>query len=145
MIEIYEQGPSISGEQVDRLEEELDARLSDSYRRFLILHNGGRPDPDVIDIIGADDSPTDVQVFFGIGRAIESSDISWNLALVADRLPGLRLLPIACDSGGNLFCLKVVKGIASVVFYFDLNDRSRLYEVAPDFDSFWEKIRQWGQ
>jgi hypothetical protein len=145
MVEISEQGSqSISAAEIAALEGKLGAKLSDSYRRFLMLNNGGRPSPDIIDIEGVPGSPTDVQIFFGIGRNIESSDLSWNLDLIAERYPGHHLLPIACDSGGNLFCLEVSQGIASEVMYCDLNDScGAFYKVALHFDEFLNKIRAW--
>lgn len=142
MVEISNQGPSISEEQVAALEEKLGARLSGEYRRFLLQNNGGRPDRNVVDVQRAPGTPTDVQVFFGIGRRIESSNLGWNLALIVDRCPTQHVLPIACDSGGNLFCLKVTKGIASEVVYCDLDDRNCIfYEVSPSFDALMRAIR----
>ena len=141
MIEINEQGQPISEVDIALLEDEFGTRLPDAYRRFLLLNNGGTPSPDVVDVAAISGSPTDVQVFFGIGRHIESSDLFWNLRLIEDRYPGRHILPIACDSGGNLFCL----GTSKNVVYCDMSDSAgTLYEVAPNFDAFLNKIRPWG-
>lgn len=142
MITITEQGKPITDDQIVALENELGGKLSDAYRHFLIMNNGGKPYPDVVDIVDVPGSPTDVQIFFGIARSVESSDLSWNLALIADRCPGYHILPIACDSGGNLFCLKVSNGVASEVLYCDMDAPvCAFYEVAPSFNEFMEKIR----
>ena len=144
MIEISEKGRQIGEAEVTSLEDEFGSKLPESYRRFLFLQNGGIPSPDVVDVTDAPGSPTDVQVFFGIGRDFESSDLFWNLRLFADRYPGREMLPIACDSGGNLFCLRALKNGTFDVQYCDLDEPDGgLYEVAPDFDSFLNKIRQW--
>lgn len=142
MISITENGNPIVGHQIDELESELNCKLPDSYRKFLLAHNGGRPYPDVVDIDTLPGSPTDVQVFFGITRKIKSSNISWNNTLLAERCPGVHVLPIACDSGGNLFCLQITNGVGAEVLYCDMNTSSYIfYTVAPNFDAFIEKLR----
>lgn len=138
-------GPKISTQEVDAIEAELGGRLSPSYRDFLLRYNGGAPTPDTVDVRDAPGTPTDVQVFFGIGR-VGSSDLIWNLELIAERCPGHDVLPIACDSGGNLFCLKVVQGIAMEVVYCDLEaENCAFYTVAPGFDEFLQQIRSFEQ
>ncbi|MEX8505370.1 SMI1/KNR4 family protein [Leptothrix ochracea] len=139
-------GPNIGASDIAPIEAELGVVLPDSYRQFLINSNGGAPTPDTIDVPGALGSPTDVQVFFGIGRSVESSDLGWNLALVRERCPSLQALPIACDSGGNLFCLKFERDAAAKVVYCDLDDPDcSTYEVAASFDEFVGKIRAFEQ
>ena len=139
-------GPKIEALDIAPIEAELGAVLPDSYRQFLLRNNGGSPTPDTIDVPGAVGSPTDVQVFFGIGRLADSSNLAWNLALVGERCPGLHALPIACDSGGNLFCLKFERDAAAKVIYCDLDDPDcATYEVAASFDGFVAKIRPFEQ
>jgi hypothetical protein len=113
-----------------------------SYREFLLTYNGGRPWPDVVNVDGAPGTPTDLQLFFGIDAAIGSSDLVWNRDTFAERLSG-RMLPIACDSGGNLFCLSLSGDDAGAVFYVDLEHAaSAYYLVAKDFPSLLEKFRE---
>lgn len=139
-------GPKIATQDIASIEAELGAALPDSYRRFLLHYNGGAPTPDTIDVPGAVGSPTDVQVFFGVGRSVESSDLAWNLALVGERCAGLHILPIACDSGGNLFCLQFERGAAARIIYCDLDDPDcATYEVAASFDDFVAKLRPFEQ
>jgi len=135
-------GPKIEFGDIAALEMELSAGLPESYREFLLRYNGGTPTPDTVDVPGAPGTPTDVQVLFGIGRLVESSDLKWNLSLVAGRCVGFHVLPIACDSGGNLFCLKVERGIAVDVIYCDLDGPDCVsYPVAPSFEDFISRIR----
>lgn len=139
---IDRRGPQVGPEEIAAVEAALNARLPSAYLNFLTVYNGGTPTPDTVDVPGAPNTPTDVQVFFGIRRPVKSSDLSWNLSLVKERCPGLNALPIACDSGGNLFCLKVERGIASEVIYCDLDDPDcPLYAVAASFDDFTAKLR----
>jgi cell wall assembly regulator SMI1 len=137
-----EPGPPVGEHEVAAFERELGARLPADYRQFLLTHNGGRPELDVVDIEGLPGSPTDVQVFFGIRRKFESSQLPWNLQLIAKRCPGQRVLPIACDSGGNLFCLQESDGGASSVVYLDMtNAACTSYAVASTFGEFLQKLQ----
>ena len=139
-MEVEETGESLTDEQLERFEGTLRAVLPGPYRRFLLKSNGGVPCPDTIDVEGAPGSPTDVQVFFGIGRPVKSSDLDWNKRTFADRLPS-ELLPIACDSGGNLFCITLAGDAAGHVIYVDLEPlQPTHYRVARDFDTFLDKI-----
>jgi hypothetical protein len=142
---IGDAGPKIKLEDVDAIEKQINARLTSEYRQFLLKYNGGTPSPDIMDVPDARGTPTDVQVFFGIGRSVDSSNLSWNASLVADRCPGLPVLPIACDSGGNLFCLKVERGVAEKVVYCDLESREcAIYAVAQSFGELIRRLRSHG-
>ena len=135
-------GPKIQARDIAALEAELGAGLPDSYREFLLLYNGGVPVPDTVDVPGAPGTPTDVQVFFGIGRPVESSDLLWNLSLVRERCVGFHVLPIACDSGGGLFCLNIEQGVGTDIIYCDLDSPDCVsYAVASSFDEFKKKLQ----
>jgi hypothetical protein len=108
MITIDSQGPKLAESEICDFERDLGMALPEQYRQFLREFNGGTPTPDIVDIEGLPGTSTDVQVFFGIRRSVESSCLDWNLATLAERLdPGL--LPIASDSGESVFglCLRV--------------------------------------
>jgi hypothetical protein len=79
---IEDVGSKIETRDITALEAELGAVLLDSYREFLLLYNGGVPTPDIVDVSGLPGTPTDVQVFFGIARQVESSDLSRNISLL---------------------------------------------------------------
>jgi hypothetical protein len=63
-------GPRVEPTDIEALEAELDAKLPSAYREFLLTYNGGTPTPSTVDVPGAAGTPTDVQVFFGIGRSV---------------------------------------------------------------------------
>lgn len=140
-------GPHISSSDVAAVEAIIGAEFPDSYRRFLLRTNGGTPSPDTIDIPGLVGSPTDVQVFFGVGRPIISDNLVWNYELVKERCITCPAVPIACDSGGNLFCLSLERGRAlPSVFYWDLAlPDCAVLEVAASFEEFVEKLRQFDE
>jgi hypothetical protein len=139
-MRIENPGPRLSQEALAKFE--LQVKLPADYRDFLLRHNGGAPSPNTIDVPNAPGSPTDVQVFFGIGRCEESSELGWNLTMIKDRCPSYRVVPIACDSGGSLFCLTQSGPLPSTVVYCDLDDpASALYPVAPSFSEFLRLLR----
>jgi hypothetical protein len=146
MIKISNRGPQIDMGHISEIEAAIGRELPASYRAFLLQENGGLPTPDTVDIEPAPGSPTDVQVFFGIGRDVKSSELSWNVDLMSKRCPNHRPLPVARDSGGNLFCLDLFREFSGGVMYCDLSaSEIAFYEVAPDFESFLRKIRDWRQ
>lgn len=135
-------GPKIDLKDIINIEARLGATLPDSYRNFLLHHNGGTPTPDTVDISGLPNTPTDVQVFFGIGRAVESSNLSWNLDLIKERHAITSALPIACDSGGNIFFLRIQPDATDEVIYCDFDAQDcTIYDVAPSFNEFIAKLR----
>jgi cell wall assembly regulator SMI1 len=147
MIRIQETGRTLSEAEVVALERRISCRLPEPYRRFLLEHNGGRPpvNADVIDIEHLPGSEVDVKVFFGIEDPIESCNIDWNLKTFEGRI-GDQLLPVACDSFGNLFCISLSPPDYGSVVYCDFDPSWHLgaaiyYRVAPDFDSFLGRIR----
>jgi hypothetical protein len=147
VVAIRNAGPPLSEDDIVDFERRIRCRLPDSYRRFLKENNGGRPPLDA-DGIGIEHLPggeTDVGDFFGLTRSISSSNIDWNLKVHANRISD-RLLPIARDSFGNIFCLSLDESDYGGVVYCDFDPTVHLggaiyYRVAPDFDSFLEKIR----
>ena len=146
MIAINNPGPQIDASRIAEVEAAIGGKLPASYNDFLLKNNGGRPVPDTIDIDRLPGSSTDIQVFFGIGRGVETSNLSWNIKFVSERLPDHRLLPIACDSGGSILCLSVLGEVSGSIVYCDLTGAEPVipYEVAPIFEGFLEKIRTWG-
>lgn len=53
-------------EIVSEFERQTKLRLPNSYRGFLLKHNGGHPVPDFIDLPPEDDFPAQIQFFYGL-------------------------------------------------------------------------------
>ena len=142
MTLITDHGPKISDADISELEERIDWRLPEEYRDFLLEFNGGRPEPDIADIKGLPGGCSDVQFFFGIYPSEEAYSIDWNLETLVERLDD-GVLPIACDSGGSVYCLSLHAEDYGVVSYCDLQSvvadyetAPTFYPVAPNFDAF---------
>ncbi len=72
-------------------------KLPADYRRFILDNNGGRPVKNIHPAL-----QTDVNWLFGLNREPAWASIEWNMETYQDRIPG-RSIPLACDSGGNLY------------------------------------------
>lgn len=144
MMEIVEAGEAVTPEELKVFEEKIGHPLPSAYREFLLAHNGGRPIPSVIDINDCPSGATDVQVFLGLTGPFESETLEWSWDVFRGRIPE-RLLPIADDSFGNLFCLSLTGNDVGQVFFLDRYEESesRPYFVAKDFNEFLDKIYEY--
>jgi hypothetical protein len=142
-MQIEDSDAPLDEAQIDALEQAFGSPLPLTYRGFLMRHNGGIPQPGVlVDVVGLPGSPTDVQLFFGIRTEVVSSDLHWNLRSIAHLPIKQRLLPIACDSGGSLFCLQDDgEGRISVSFLDAETAWTSLFEVARSFELFIGMLR----
>jgi len=145
MVVIEHSGRMLTEHDVIKIEDRLGVRFPAPYRRFLLKHNGGRPTPDTIDVEGLPGNSTDIHSIFGTDETDEVAGLGWYVSTYAGRLSG-DLLPIARDSGGNLFCLSLSRSDFGSVVYCDFDPTFHLggatyYRVAADFDSFLERIR----
>jgi SMI1-KNR4 cell-wall len=144
MKNITESGKALGAEALLELEKRLNVKLPNDYREFLLMANGGRPLLDVIDVDGLPGGSTDVQTIFGVQRAVKTSNILWNVELIEQRGFPRQLLPVACDSGGGLFCLRTSKTAFGNVVYLDATtEASPVYEIASDFTGFLNLLRGW--
>ncbi len=144
--EIQSPGKPLAEEDVAELERLIGRRLPDDYRAFLLANNGGMPVPDAFPIHGfPEEDEGEIQVFFGIGREVESSDLSWNVNTFKERVPP-NLLPIACNSGGDLICLSVSGDDVGAGLFWDSTDErdapgyENVYKISDTFKGFVESI-----
>jgi cell wall assembly regulator SMI1 len=148
MIEIIEPNQPLTEEQVAPLEAKMGATFPEPYRTFLMTHNGGRPKPNLIDIDGSPFDGADIDLFHGIGTDHETTEISWNLEAYKGCLEN-KLLPFACDSGGNIFTIPLTGEERGSVYYFRWWHLGRPVDppepwlVAPDFQTFLDRIHDW--
>jgi hypothetical protein len=121
-LEIRNAGRRIDVTEIDSFEIPTSTRLPLDYRNFLLTFNGGSPDSNIIHVEHVDYMPTVLQVFFGIGRTVESSNLDWNFANTFDQSVVPTMLPVATDTFGNLFCFQVEDGTARKIFYCSFED-----------------------
>jgi len=147
MVTFEDLGPQLTESDVRQFEWYLAARLPEQYREFLLTYNGGAPAPDTVDIQGLKGSASDVRYFFGIGRPTETECLDWRYEILRQHRIEAWQLPIASDSFGNAYILSLRDEDFGVITYCDLQTvygkldvKSDFYPVAPDFDTFLERL-----
>ena len=116
-----------------RFEDRIGSPLPPDYRRFLLEHNGGRPETE----FWVDPPGVSIDNFFSLGkRGLDSVyDLEWNR-----RTLGLSsaYLPIATDAGGNALALCLIGDDAGAVYFWD-HESDELTWVAPTFSGLLEE------
>jgi hypothetical protein len=144
--QIEESARQLLPEDIRRIESLIGMRLPVDYVTFMLKYNGGYPIPSAFPIEGFVNNPFGViQVFFGIDRPIESSNLDWNFETFNGRIPA-NLFPIACDDGGDLICLSLFGEDAGAVLFWDCYAESsepsyeNVYRIASSFQEFVDGI-----
>lgn len=123
------------------LEQQIGCVLPDDYRSFLIQHNGGEPERQILYVSGCN-SDILIHYFLGIGRP--RGDIQKWLAELDDDLNDT-FLPIAFDPGGNALLMDKSSG---KIYYWDSarhspysSDKNNAFEVANSFSDLLKKLK----
>ena len=152
MISIRNAKVPLTGDVLKATEERLGIVLSEEYRSFLLIHNGGRPKPDVFK-------------FRKRSGKLATSCVDWFLAVYdgeynnferyfqtfkvfRQRLPS-ELVAIAHDPGGNLVCVAVDGDQKGAIFFWDHEQEcedgemptySNVYLIADSFSDFLSSL-----
>jgi SMI1-KNR4 cell-wall len=132
---------------LDAFEARNGLSIPEPYRRFLLEHNSGQPDPDAFDCTdgaGGTDRRM-VHWFFGIDCS-EYYSLDYEIATYyrRKRIPQ-DLFPIACDPFGNLILMGMPGPREGKVYFWDHNweaepgdppAEDNIYFVANSFDEF---------
>ena len=110
-MQIIDSFKTITEKKLDRFENEIGFSLPDSYSKFLLKNNGGRPEPNTFKTLN-NEIETDIQYFFGITSGTYS--LKEKRKVFQYRLPK-EMLAIANDSLGNLILLSFDSG--EILFY----------------------------
>jgi len=134
-IIISESYPPLREEDVVRVEQQLGITLPDDYREFLLMHNGGHPEPKYFPI---KDNPSDdhgiLEWFYCIQEG-EYYDLRRQVQLLRGRIPP-NLLPIADDPGGNLLCMSVAGPDQNTVYFWAHEEECEEGET-PTYDNVY--------
>lgn len=142
IVESYE--PPMTTAYLDDFEHQSGVKLPPEYRDFLLLHNGGAPEPDAFPI---SDNPSDSHalVAWFLGQDVEDDvDLLTFYQETRGRMPD-HLIPIATDPGGNLICLSVTGETIGTVYFWEHEEEAEegeppteenLYFVASSFSEF---------
>lgn len=146
-IEFKSSNPAIDIARIQEFQQTWKIILPPCYQEFLLNHNGGRPTQYVFPIVGFTDPIGGIQVFFGLGTPIKTSDLNWQIKNRIVQFP-VGLLEIACTDGNDLVCIDT-KSADAPVYFFDhrpswgngvWRDKD-LYVVAGSFSEFLSKLK----
>lgn len=150
MINIKDDHPETLPEHILRvLERYWGFALPKDYRRFLLTHNGGEPEPDYFNFKHDKSDGSDVRFFLGI-YPDEHNDLLDHLKMYNGRL-SKNIFPIAYDSCGNLICISVTGPDRGKVYFWDHEmeadegeepDYSNLTLIADSFDEFINSLHE---
>lgn len=136
-----------SQESLNALETQLGCRLPRDYRDFLETHNGGRPSPRAFRFVTPQGHEESAVQFFFTTDSTGKPYVIWDAVCVyKDRIPE-GLLPVACDSFGNLVLLDLGARNAGSVYFWDHEKESmddvtwdNISPIAPSFADFVEGL-----
>jgi cell wall assembly regulator SMI1 len=141
----------LSEEDLIRIEQHLGQSLPAEYRRSLLSHNGGRPEPHFFHIRGKNgntDSDGWLSLFLGVNTGAYHSDLERTMHTFRERMP-TNLIPIARDPGGNLICLSTTGTDAGAVYFWNHEEEAsegepptydNVYFIANGFDEFLNSL-----
>lgn len=135
-------------ESIRQLEAEVGFRLPDDYRRFLTDFNGGEPEPSGF-TFETTEGPSEaaVRYFLTLDSKSKHYTIREFLKRYEDRFPN-GLMPIACDSFGNLVLIDLGAKAIGTVYFWDHEKESmdepsweNISVVASSFTAFEQALR----
>jgi len=144
-FELSDVGPLLTEGQIARVERQLDVKLPDEYRTFLIRTNGGKPCQDTFQIPLHKTLTTGrIVSLFGIGRAIKESNIDWNYKNLIGQLPNYHF-PIAVTPEEDMVTLSLGRLDAGRVYYwvraeYNVTGDNEAYFIAGNFDKFIDSL-----
>ena len=145
-IMIHDSKSRLTSERISEVESGLNATFPPEYKKFLLKHNGGYPDPGTFSV-GDSSEESHVSYFFAIHDG-DSSNLLKTLKLVENRIPP-NMLPIAYDDFGNLILLVVGGERAGQIFFWDhekeyeMNENdleAPLTKLSDSFEAFLSKL-----
>ncbi len=113
-----------SNDLISEYEDNIDAKLPDTYKIFLQKYNGGET-PNTK--FSTQDTTSDIKGFYGIGNVKYSLD---TIKLIV--LKGKNYLPIAFDSFGN----DVIIGLGDEAIYFLDHETNDIKRIADGLKAF---------
>lgn len=126
-------GPT-NQDEIKEFEETLGLRLPDDFKAFLLEYNGGRPVNNIHPAVN-----TDIHWMLGLNKDPLWSSLYFNVETYANRLPK-STIPIAGDSGGNLFVMRLDETDYGMIGFWTHDTGSGIIE--PLASSFMEFTNQ---
>ena len=119
-------------ERLDEFETKIGAKLPESYRDFLVNHNGGKPMPCDFEVSKKEGSNS-LHVVYGIHNGPSYTNLEEVNALYSDRIPS-NLIAFADDPFGNAICIGIGSDNLGKVFFWNHELESE-YKKEPSKES----------
>ncbi|MDB5391343.1 MAG: hypothetical protein JWM11_6989 [Planctomycetaceae bacterium] len=132
---------------LNELEAKIGSTLPADYCRFMSELNGGRPEPSGFQFQTSDGiSDSSIRYFLTLDEREKRYSVHQFLDRYRDRIPEL-MLPVACDSFGNIVLLDVGARSYGSLFFWDHEQEnadegtsSNIFVIAPSFTKFLELL-----
>jgi len=123
-------GPLITDQDIKSFEKTIGGRLPASYRRFLLTHNGGRPEPHF-------SKETPLAAFYGIKAQEKYNDLLANYRRMHKWLPK-EVIPIGGDVFGDKVCLAIKGKNRGKIYGWDHEGRPE--NIDPRIEFPWLEL-----
>jgi len=141
-IKILKKGKKISEKDIQKLEDIIGFKLPADYRKFLLVNNGGEPEPNEFDIPGENNSS-------GVNEFLNVEEIKKQKKKLGNRLVDSSW-PIAYAEGGNLVCITVGKKEGAIYFWDheleasdnELPSWTNMFLLTSKFSKFWNSLKK---
>ena len=125
-MKIQNSGEQLNNAALSKFEKQLNIRLPQDYKDFMLKNNGGTPEKDwafnFVDLMTNTTTSSVIQSFFVIyeEETHEDNDLrkSYRILQEEGEIP-VDILPIADDPGGNLICMCISEKNYGRVFFGD--------------------------
>jgi cell wall assembly regulator SMI1 len=118
MVEIVESEKNTTSKEIEQFEALIGQMLPDEFKQFLLLHNGGSPEPEGFKFFLNDNEPEMAMVawFLALYEG-EDENIRDDFYTFKDRIPK-NMLAVARDPGGSLILLGLQDENKGQVFFW---------------------------
>jgi cell wall assembly regulator SMI1 len=149
-VKVTQSYKPLSDDEVKAYENKLGVELPGEYRDFLLLHNGGKAYPDVINYKRKynPEASTIIDRILGL-EDDQIFTIPYFKDNFSDRIPA-HLLVIATDVGGNNICIAVSGDKRGQIFFWhhefpeddddELPGENNFFFIASSFSEFLDKL-----
>ncbi|UUC44114.1 SMI1/KNR4 family protein [Flavobacterium cerinum] len=146
MTQIIVPNSKIDEGQLVEFEKEIEARLPEAYRQFLLLHNGGQPDN--TEFTAKKYGGSIIQRFFGFNTPYNTDNFDYIRSTFKDRVPD-SFLPIGRDMLGNLILIGIrQKYQGRIYFWWHENESDKkawfknIYTISNSFTDFFDNLKE---
>jgi SMI1 / KNR4 family (SUKH-1) len=142
-LRIEDPGPPITPVQLEAFERVIKSVLPASLRELLLQYNGGYPRPNTFEVREHEERLFDIQVFYGISRLVESSNLEWNYREFSD-IFGKDRMAFACTDTDDQLLLDLNDGTIWFWDFAEADPERRLYHIANSHRDFLSALRDEG-